>query len=192
MSWFSEFLHPGRGYKDAQKDLDKYYNQGQGYLDPYNQNGQDQYKNLQEMIDKLKNPAALRDEWEKSYKESDAAKNAESAATQHGLDAASSLGLNGSSSALSAIQAGTSGIAAEDKQNYLNDLMEKYMGATGLASGVYGTGAGAAGQQSTNSMNQGANTAQLTFGRKNAGGSRFGNMFGQGVGLFGSYLGGRK
>lgn len=192
MSWFSSFMHPGRGYKGAQEELTKGYNQGQGYLDPYNQQGQDQYKNLNDMINKLKDPAALRDEWEKSYTTSDAAKNAQGAATQQGLDAASSMGLMGSSPALSAIQAGTSAIGAEDKQNYLKDLMDKYTQATGLASGVYGTGAGAAGQMSQNANTYGQNSAQTKFGQKNAGGSQFGNLFGQGVGLFGSYLGGRK
>ena len=44
MSWLSSFLHPEKGYKAAQEQLDKYYQQAQGNLQPYNQNGLDTSK----------------------------------------------------------------------------------------------------------------------------------------------------
>lgn len=163
MSWLSEWMHPGRRYQDAQNQYNQYYNQGQGYLDEYNKN--------------LSDPAALRDKWEKGYKESEAAKNAEGAATQHGLDAASSLGLNGSSPALSAIQAGTSAIGAEDKQNYLQDLMDKYK-----------TGAGVAGQMSNNAMNMGDRSGAAAFGEHGAGGDLFGGISGSVIKQLMNYL----
>ena len=192
MSWLSDWLHPGRGYEKGQEQLDKYYGQGQGFLNPYNQQGQDQYKNMQEYLKNLMNPQGLQDQWAKGYKESDAAKSMEGIAQQHGLDAASSMGLMGSSPALQAIQAGTSGIAAQDKQSYMDDLMKKYMAGMGLTSNIYGTGASAAGQQSQNAMNMGNNSAQMAFGQQNAGGDLFSKLLGSGLGLFGGYMNNRN
>ena len=188
MSWFSSFLHPGRAYDKAKHELEKYYNQGQGYIQPYNQNGLTQGQNLTDMINKLKNPAALRDEWEKGYTTSEAAKNAQGMAQEHGLNAASSMGLMGSSPALNVIQAGTSAIGAEDKQNYLNDLMNKYQTGIGAAQNMYNVGAGAAGQQSTNAMNMGENASGLTFGKNNAGGQAFGQAGNALIKLISEYL----
>lgn len=178
MSWLSNFMNPGGGYKKAQKQYDKYYEQAQNYQKPYNQFGQGQQQTLQDYINSLKDPQALQDKWASGYKESEAAKNMEQMAQQHGLDAASSMGLMGSNTAVNAIQSGTTGIAAQDRQNYLNDLMQKYMAGAGLSQGVYGTGAQAAGQQANNAMQQGDRSAQMAYGQYQAPA----NMFGKGVG----------
>jgi hypothetical protein len=190
MSWLSSFLNPGKGYEKGQEQLDKYYNEAQGNLSPYNQFGQNQYSNLNEMIQKMMNPGALEDEWIKNYKLSENAKNMQGMAQQQGLDAASSMGLLGSSPALQAIQAGTSQIGAADRQNYLNDLMEKYKTAAGLSQGIFGTGANAAGAMSNNAMNMGQNSAQMAYNRENAGGNMFGGLLGLGGSILGSALGG--
>lgn len=176
MSWFSSWLHPQNGYKAAQGELNKYYDQSQGFLQPYNQNGVTQGQNLNEYIKQLMNPQQLQDQWSNGYKESDSAKNMENLAQQHGLNAAESLGLNGSNTALNAIQSGTSQIAAEDKQNYLKDLMEKYKTGAGLSESVYGTGANAANNQSQNAARMGENSAGLKFGETNAPGQKFGQI----------------
>ncbi len=192
MGWLSSFLHPEKGYDKAQGQLDKYYGQAQGYQQPYNQAGFGQAGNLQNYINSLMDPQALQDKWSKGYQTSEAAKNTMGLAQQHGLDAASSMGLMGSSPALNVIQAGTSAIGAEDKQNYLNDLMQKYMQGAGLSQGMYNTGANAAGGMGQNAMNMGQNSAQMQYGKENAPGNLFGNIIGTGAGLLGGYLGGGK
>ena len=191
MSWLSSFLHPEKGYKAAQEQLDKYYQQAQGNLQPYNQNGQDVYGKYKDAMDKLLNPGGLQDEWSKNYQESDIAKQNEAMASQSGLNAAQQMGLNGSSPALQAIQSGTAGIVAGDRQKYLDDLMQKYMAGIGIGKDIYGTGANAAGKQSDNAMTQGQNSAQTQFNQKNAQGDMFGKLLGYGTGLVGSALGGR-
>ena len=183
MSWLSEFLHPGRGYKAGQKELEKYYNQAQGFQQPYIQQGQEAYGGLSEAMKNLLNPQALQDKWASGYQESQAAKNAEQMAQERGLNAASSMGLMGSSPALSAIQGGTSRIASDDRQQYLNDLMQKYLSGAGLAQGIYGTGAGAAGQASGQAMNMGQNAAGLQYGQHSAGGNMLNNLIGMGAGI---------
>jgi hypothetical protein len=190
MSWLSSFLHPGKGYEKGQAELDKYYNQGQGYLNPYNQNGQQQYGNLNDIIKNLMDPTELNKKWTESYTESPQAKQAEAMAQEHGANAASTMGLMGSNTALNATQAGTTQIGLDDRKNYLDDLMNKYMQGAGLSQGIYGTGANAAGQMSNNANQMGQNSAQMAFGKQNAGGSMFANLLGAGIGAAGSALGG--
>lgn len=190
MSWLSSFLNPGKGYQKGQEQLDKYYNNAQGNLQPYNQNGQDQYGNLSEYIQNLMDPEGLQNKWAQGYSESPAAKQAEMMAQEHGLNAASSMGLMGSNTALNAIQSGTSQIGMEDRQKYLDDLMQKYMSGAGLSQGIYGQGANAASGMSNNDMNMGQNSANMSYGEQNAGGSLFGKLLGGAAGLAGGALGG--
>lgn len=179
---FDSFMHPEKGYKKGQEQLDKYYQQGQGYLNPYNQFGQSAYGNYSDAMKKLLDPAALQGEWMKSYTESPTAKYTEGLAQEHGLDAASGLGLMGSNTALNAIQGGTTQIGLDDRQNYLDNLMQKYLAGAGIAGNIFGTGATAAGNMSNNAMNMGGNSAQMAFGQQNAPGDLFGKLLGTGIG----------
>jgi predicted DNA binding CopG/RHH family protein len=192
MSWLSSFLHPQKGYQKGQEQLDKYYRQSQEALQPYNQHGQEQYGNLNDYIRSLMNPQELQAKWTQGYETSPAAIQAQKMAQEHGLNAATSMGLGGSNTAINAIQSGTSQIGMEDRQNYLNDLMQKYLAGAGLVQGVYGTGANAASGQSNNAMNMGQNSAQMAYNRQNAGGNMLGGLIGQGLGLVGGYLGGQN
>lgn len=202
MSWLSSWLHPNKGYQAAQQQLDKYFDQTKNYYDQANQatqpfvnQGQDAYAGLSDSMKALLDPQALQDKWMSGYKESEAAKNAEGMAQEHGLDAASSMGLMGSSAGLNAIQNGTSQIGAQDRQQYLDNLMQKYLAGTGIAQGIYGTGANAAGQQGQNAMNMGQNAmnmgqnaAQMAYGSTNAQGDLFGKLLGGAAGMFGGPL----
>lgn len=176
MSWLTSFLSPQRGYQHAQKQLEKYYDEAQGYNKPYNQNALDTYGGLSEAFNNLMHPEKLQDEWGKNYNLSDQAKQTQAMAGQQGLEAASSMGLMGSSPAIQAIQSGKASIGAQDKQNYMNDMMNKYMTGIGLGQGIYNTGANAAGQMSNTASQMGENTAQTSFGGQNAGGQAMNNM----------------
>lgn len=190
MSWLSSFLNPGKGYDKGQEQLDKFYQQAQGFQRPYNQYGQDQYANLNEYIKNLMNPQALQDQWAKGYTESESAKNAEGMAQEHGLDVASSMGLMGSNAALQATQAGTTQIGLDDRQNYLDNLMQKYLAGAGLSQGIYNQGANTAGQMGQNAMNMGQSSAEMAYGKQNAGGNLLGGLIGAGIGAAGSAFGG--
>ncbi len=183
------FFNPGRGYEKGQKELDKYYQQAQQYQQPYNQNGQNQYANLNDMIKNLMDPSALNNKWMESYNTSPQAIQAQQMANEHGANAASSMGLMGSNTALNATQAGTTQIGLNDRQNYLNDMMEKYKTAAGLSQGIYGQGANTAGQMGQNAMNMGQNSAEMQYGRENAGGNMISGLIGAGLGGIGSGIG---
>jgi hypothetical protein len=178
------FLNPQEGYDKAKNQLDKYYKEGQGYLAPYSEYGKTAYGDLTGAMHRLLNPEALQNQWIKSYTESPAAKNAEGIARQEGLDAASSMGLLGSNTALNALQGGTSKIAMADRQNYLDNLMQKYLAGTGIAGNIFNTGAGAAGTLSGNAMTMAPNFAEMAFGKENAPGDLFGKLLGTGIGLY--------
>lgn len=175
MSWLSSFLHPERGYKKALEELQKHFNDAQGHLNPYNQNGINQSTNLTNSIDALMHPEKLYDEWNKNYTESEAAKQDEIAAQEEGVDAANSMGLGGSNTALTAIQSGKHNIMEHDRRQYLDDLMNKYTTGIGVSQGLYNTGANAAGQMGQNSMNMGQNSAGLKYGQTNAQGEMLGH-----------------
>ena len=190
MSWLSSFMNPQRGYDAAQGQMDNYYNQAQGYQQPYNQMGQQGGAATQGAMQNLLNPEQMQNQWAQGYQESPYAKQMEQQAQSSGLDAASSMGLMGSSSALQGIQAGRSNIMGADRQKYLDDLMSKYQLGTQTAGNMMNMGSQTANQMGNNAMNQGQNSAGMAYGSKNSQGEMFGNLMGGAVGLFGSALGG--
>ena len=190
MSWLSSFMNPQRGYDAAQGQMDNYYNQAQGYQQPYNQMGQQGGAAAQGAMQNLLNPEQMQNQWAQGYQESPYAKQMEQQAQSSGLDAASSMGLMGSSSALQGIQSGRSNIMGADRQKYLDDLMNKYQLGTQTAGNMMNMGANTAGQMGNNAMNQGQNSAGMAYGSKNAQGQMFGNLMGGAAGLFGSALAG--
>lgn len=184
MGWLDSFLNPQKGYEKGQEQLDKYYDQGQSYLNPYNQFGQNAHGNLSEAMRRLLDPAGLENEWTKGYTQSESSKNAAKMAQENGLDAASSMGLIGSNTALNAIQGGTTKIGLDDRKSYLDNLMQKYLAGAGIAGNIFNTGANAAGNMSNNAMNMGNNSAQMAFGQQNAPGDLFGKLLGTGIGFY--------
>ena len=176
------FLHPEKAYKKAGEQAEQYYGQAQDYLQPYNQYGQDAYQDMSGAMQSLLNPAALQDEWASGYQTSPYAQMQQERAQNQGLNAASSMGLMGSSPALQAIQAGTSNIGMADQNNYMDNLMQKYLAGAGLAQNIYGTGAAAGGQMGQNAMNQGVNMAQSAYGQQAAPGNLMGGLIGTAVG----------
>jgi hypothetical protein len=190
MSWFTDFMHPGQAYGRAANANQQGYEQGQGMRQPFIEQGQQAGGDIMSMLQKLMNPGALQDEWSKGYNESDYAKQGQAQAQANGLDAASAMGLGGSSAALSNIQNQTSAIGQQDKQQYMQDMMQKYMAAMGLGSNIYGQGANMS-AQGANAAGQFGNEQAGYLGNKAAaGGNMFGNIMGGAAGLAGGVLGG--
>ncbi len=168
MGWLDSIFNPGKAYKKAGQEIEKGYNQGQDYLNPYNQAGTGQINKLTGAQDKLMDPAALQAEWAKSYQTSPWAKQLQDQANASGLESAGSQGLLGSSSAINAAQQGSSNIMNADRQNYMNDLMQKYMSGIGIGQDIFHQGGSAAGQMSGNAMDFGKQMGSMKFGQANA------------------------
>jgi hypothetical protein len=175
---FKSFISPERGYDKASDLYSQYYANAQRYLQPYNQQGLDQYGRLNTQADKLNNPVQLENDWASSYTESPYAKFLKEDAKNSGLDAASSMGLIGSSSALNNIMNSSSNISQSFRQKYMDDLMQKFMTSIGIGQNLYGTGENAASTLSGNTMNAGENLAQTAYGKANAPGASLMKLIG--------------
>lgn len=190
MSWLSQFLNPGDAYKKAGETEQQYYNQAQGMYQPYMQQGQQAGNDLNSMLQKLMNPGGLQDEWSQGYEMSPYAQQGLKQNQANGMDTASQFGLGGSSAALNNVNQGAGQIMQQDKKQYMDDLMQKYMQGIGIGQNMYGTGAQMAGQAGQNAMNQGQWQGQNQYNQGSAGGNMFGGLLGGAAGVAGSALGG--
>ena len=176
MSWFSSWAHPGRAYDRAGKEANKYYQQGQQQRQPFIDMGQQAGQSQMEQLQKLLHPEQLQDEWSKNYHESEYAKNLKAQNQTSGLDAASAMGELGSSSALANIQQGAGNIENKDRQQYMDDMMQKYMMASGIGQNMYNTGANMTTNQANATDQFGNNMAAIKFNQNQAGGNQFNQM----------------
>lgn len=174
----SSFLHPEDAYRKAEQASQQGWQQAQDYQKPYWQGGLDQYGRLNQATGDLLDPASLQNKWAQSYETSPWAQRQLAGNLNQGQEAASSMGLSGSSAAINNIQTGAGNIQAQDRQAYMNDLMQKYMAGIGLGSSLYGTGAQAGANLGGQAMQQGENMAGLEFNRQRAPGQLLGQVGG--------------
>lgn len=172
--FFQQLFHPGAATGDAMDILKQYFQQGQQgeqqaqqQFQPYMDRGNQAGGSLMDFIQQLGNPEQLENQWASGYNTSPYAKQMLSQNQSQGMDAASQMGLMGSSSALQNIQNTAGNIVQGDRQNYMNDLFQKLMGGAGVAQNVYGVGANATGQNASMATQQ-ADQA-MNFGDQYAG-----------------------
>src|SRR5690349_2977052 len=192
MGWLSSFLHPERGYEKGQKELERYFQQAQGFQQPYNQYGQEASGDLFSAMRSLLNPEELQNKWSSGYELSPYAKQTQEMAAQNGLDSVSSMHMLGSTPALQALQAGKTQIGIADRDNYMSQLMDKYKSGLGIAGNVFNTGANTAANMGGNAMTMGNNSAEMAYNKANAPGSMLSNLLGIGGSLGAGYLAGRN
>lgn len=184
----NSFLNPQDAYKAAEKQAQQGWQEAQGYERPYWQQGLDQYGRLTGAEDALLDPAALESKWAQGYQTSPYAQQMLAQNKSSGLDAASSMGLMGSSAALGNIQTGAGNIVNEDRQQYMNDLMQKYLSGIGIGQNIYGIGADAAGNLAAGAQRQGEDLAGLKYGEKAAPGSFLGKLLGTAANMGMNYM----
>ncbi len=163
----------GDPYAEAAKKAREYYERAQAQQQPYNQFGQDQISKLGGAENNLLDPTKLQSDWESQYTMSPHAQQLQEQAKTAGLDAASSQGLLGSSASNSNIQQGASNIMNADREQYMNDLMEKYKTGIGLGQNIYGTGANTAANMGAQTVAQGNTEGGAAYGS----GAQTGNDF---------------
>jgi hypothetical protein len=190
-SMISSFLHPEQGYKDAQKEFEKKWQQAQGFQQPYNTAGQEQVGRLNTAENNLLDPSSLLSDWMQKYQVSPYAQKSMQNAKESGLGAASSMGLLGSSAALNNIQNSSSDIMNADRTQFLNDLMQKYMTGIGIGQNMYGVGASTAANLGNQAVNVGGNTGSMAYGQANAPGNLLKDLLAMGAkGYMASQMGG--
>lgn len=167
--FLSGFMDDGSdAYEAAEKANNQGWNEAQGFEKPYWQQGLDQYGRLNGAENALLDPGALESQWASGYQTSPYAKQMLEQSKNSGLDAASSMGLMGSSAAMNNIQVGAGNIVNHDRQQYMDDLMKKYMTGIGIGQNIYGIGAQMGGQLGNQAMQHGENNAGLEYGRVGA------------------------
>jgi hypothetical protein len=164
-------FNPGKGYHKANKQLGHSWEEAKSYQIPYQQAGLSQLPILQGAQSELLNPSALLNKWMQSYETSPYAKKSMENARSSGMDTASSMGLLGSSTALNNIQNSSSDIMNKDRDQFLKDLMQKYLSGIGIGQNIYGTGATTAGNLGKGALGIGEEMAKGAYGEQNAGGN---------------------
>lgn len=180
-SLISSFLHPEEGYDDASKQMQNAWGQAQGFQQPYAQAGANQIGTLNSAENSLLDPSALLGKWMQGYQTSPYADKSMQNARESGLNAASSMGLSGSSAALNNIQQSSGDIMNADRSEYLNDLMQKYMTGIGIGQNMFNVGAGTAGNMGNQSLSVGENMGAAAYGAKNAPGNLLKDLMSMGV-----------
>src|ERR1700689_1882233 len=213
-SMVNSFLHPEEGYKAAADQMRKswmeaqgfgkqgidfakqglnYGERGLGFQDHFRQAGLDQTGRLNQAENRLLDPSSLLNEWMEKYNTSPFAQKSMQNANEAGLGAASKMGLMGSNAAVNNIQQSSGDIMNQDRPQYLNDLMNKYMSGVGIGQNIYNTGAATAGNMGNQalgmgnqaldigrmfqhmgdqSLDVGSELGRAAYNEKNAGGSR--------------------
>lgn len=184
----SSFFSPEKGYEKAGDEWRKAWEESQGYQRPYWQQGLDQYGKLTGAQGELLDPTGLLDKWISKYSMSPYAKQMQAEAQEKGLGAASSMGLTGSSAALSNIQKGASEIMNKDRQQFLNDLMQKYLAGIGIGQNIYGIGAQTGRSLGEQGMQYGRGAAEMAYGAENAPGNLLERLLSMGANVAGNYF----
>lgn len=181
-------FNPGRGHEAAEKQNRAGWEEAKGFLKPYAERGGEVYPGMLEAFKSLLDPQGLQNKWAESYQQSPMAKRMLEMNTGRGMEDASRMGLMGSSAALSNIQQGAGDIVSRDRQQYMEDLMKKYLAGLGLGEGIYGQGANAAGNLAGGAQRFGEGMAGLEYGRKMAPWNLYNNFMSQvGQGLGGMF-----
>lgn len=167
------------GNNAAEKKYKEAWKKAQQYLQPYADFGKAQGQNLTDAAGNLLDPEALQNKWATGYTESPYAKQTASHAAASGLESASQQGLLGSSAALNNVQSSSSNIMNADRQQYLNDLMQKYMTGIQTSQNLYNTGATASNQLAGFGMKTGDNLAQTGYNKWAGTGQAFSDLMGQ-------------
>ena len=167
-------------HDEAEKAAKRGWQEAQNYQKPYWQQGQDQHGDLNQARQNLMDPTKLQNEWSNNYETSPYAKRMLEMNNQQGQEAAASMGLNGSSAGVANIQQGAGDIMQKDRQQYMDDLMKKYMAGIGIGQDIYGKGATAGTNLGQQAYGQGENMANIGYGRAAAPGE----ALGQGAALF--------
>lgn len=173
---FSSFFNPGDAYKKAMNVAEQGWQDTRKYEEPFWQMGQQQIDPLNQARQALLNPVQLEDQWSEAYEPSQYAQRMLAMNRGQGLESASSMGLMGSSAALNNINRGAADIMGQDRREFLNSLMQKFLSGIGLGQNLLNTGANMGAHLGDQRMQHGSNMGALAYGRQAAPGQLLENL----------------
>ena len=185
----NSFLNPQRGYEAAMGPVNKGWKEARGYQEPYNNAGQSQIGRLTGAEDRLLDPMGLENEWSQGYETSPYARDMLERNKTSGLDAASAMGLGGSSAALNNIQQGAGQIHNADRQQFMQNLMQKFLAAIGIGQNMFGVGATTAANLGKGATEHGQDIGMLNYNATNAPGDLLKSLIQAGIKAYGASQG---
>ena len=199
MPFWDAILDPGKPARRARQTAEASIDRGAQYTEPYRNAGDRQIPIMEGEQQKLLNPGQMQSDWAQGYETSPWAQQQIQHDTEQGKDLASSMGLLGSSTAATGLNASASQLYQKDRQQYMDDLMKKYMMGIGLGSDFMNRGAQSANQlqgnwsQNAQSLGTAAHNANQAvpdmlgniMGYNSSGGGQGGGQRGEGGGSFG-------
>ena len=153
------YANESQDFKNIIPELQQYTQQGQSFLNPYNQAGQSVLPQYQSFLNNLQN--MNNGNWVQNYTQSPYAKLMTNNALNSMNNAAAASGALGSGANQQENGQVANQIASSDMQNFYNDQMGINQQIMGGFNSLLGTGANAAGQQAGLSGQLGANIAAM-------------------------------
>lgn len=183
------FGNSGKPYKDYSKELQRYYEQAQGYQNPFWQAGSGAIPQFQQWLQSQQDPSGFINKLMGQYQESPFAKFQQQQGIRAGQNAGSASGLTGSTPLTQFMQENAQNISSQDMQNWLGNVLgiNTQYGA-GLG-GMMGMGQNAANSLSALAGGFGGNLAESRM-RRSAMEQRdrnnlWGGLFNTGISMFG-------
>lgn len=171
-------------YRKAQREMERKWREAQEFQRPYRDAGIGQLDTLKGAESNLLDPSKMLADWMGKYQQSPYAKKSFENAREAGLNAASSQGLLGSSAATQNIQNSSSDIMNADRNEFLQNLMQKYMAGVGIGQNIYNKGADVAGNLGNQAISVGGNTADMQYGASAAKSNYMKDLLGMGAKMY--------
>lgn len=169
-------------YADAQRDYDRYFNQGTGALNPYNQAGQNALGKYQDWLGDMQDPSGFINNLMGKYQESPYAQYSKRQAMRGGINAASAGGLIGSTPFQQGMAEQYNGIGSKDMQDWLSRVLGVNNEYGHGEADIFHTGANSANALANMYGRAASDQGDLAWAKANAGQQRSGGIIG---GLFG-------
>lgn len=169
---------PSQPYQDAQEQMGKYYQEGQGYLNPWAQFGQNAMGKYENALGKMSDSQGYINGIMNGYQQSPWAKFQMEQGMKGMNNAASASGMVGSGAQMKAAADFSQGLSSRDMQQWFQNnfgVDQQYLG--GLNNQL-GYGANAANMQAQMAMQQGQNAAQAAYGGAQAANNQKTELFG--------------
>jgi hypothetical protein len=179
---------PGRGYKDAANELQKYFGQASEYQMPFYNAGKNAIPGFQEWLDNMKDPSQFINNLEGQYQESPHARYLQDQAIRAATNAGSASGLTGSTPLMKQMQENASNISSGDMNQWLSNVLGINTQYGQFLDTLMGRGQNSA-NQLTNLMTQlGQLIGGAKMGEANAERNRYGDIFGGLGSMIGSFF----
>ncbi len=179
------FGNADQPYKDAQKQIEKYFPQAQEYQKPFYEAGKDAIPGFQNWLQSMQNPSQFINNQMQNYQESPYAKYQQEQGLRAAQNMGSASGMTGSTPLMQFAQQNAQDISSKDMNSWLQNVLginNQYgQGMNNLMTGGQGA-ANSLTQLMSDYMNS---QAQLAYGKGGAQQGQLGGLFSGLTGLFG-------